>query len=222
MKKIWITIGCIIAAGLIAAGGLLVYVTGQAREKDAYNEAPDLSQKVVGSKGGFGDFADYPSLDTEDDLVRVAEVIIVGEVIGDGEASKFNMYGDETFAKQMLEMGRDPYMNCTLTRIRVEETIYGDLAAGSEFDLFQLGIPDSDAGQTKVQKGERLVMLLRGDMDKDGTYYSANVEHTMFYLDDNDTVTSMSDELVCARYDGTSKAFLIRDLLDAMERKSGN
>lgn len=213
MKKLFTSIGCVIAATILATGCSLSTIG------NTYNENPDLSRKVVGSKSAFA-LSEMEPIKTIDDLVDDPEIeIVVGEVISDGEKQQFNMYGDEEAAQQELEMGRNPYMPCTITKVRVEESIYGDFSENSEFELFQLGVPDDDGGQTKVKNGERLVMLLRPS-GIEGRYYSCNVEHTMFYLDENDMITSMSDELICARYDGTSKNFLVKDLLDALDNKA--
>ena len=54
-------------------------------------------------------------------------------------------------------------------------------------------------------------MILRKS-DIENMYYANDVENSMFYLNKNDVITSMSDELVCARYDGLSQNLLINDL----------
>ena len=213
MKKIWISGGCILAVALIATVGLLNV------NKSVYNENPDLSQKIVASKSFF---PDQVQVETVDDLLKSTELIIIGEVISDGEEEAFNIYGSgeaaEELANAALKNGNNPYMPSTISKVRVLETIYGDMPENSEIEFFELGSPNILDFQTKVQKGEKLIMLLRPS-DTEGMYYASNVEHSMFYLDGEDEITSMSDELICARYDGLSKEILIQDLQEGMEDK---
>ncbi len=210
-KKLLAAAGCIVLMAGVITGSLLFLN----RDTSRYNENPDLSQKIVGSKV-FNNSGDSLPNETIEDIFDFTEYIIVGEVVSDGVADQFNMFGDNEVSKADLEAGIDPYIPCTITKIRVEESILGDIPEGSEISFFQLGVPESDGGQTKVKKGERLVMGLQGPNEA-GQYLSGDVENTIFYLDENNKVTSMSDELLCARYDGTSKDFLVKDLLVAME-----
>ena len=75
-----------------------------------------------------------------------------------------------------------------------------------------MGKPDVPDLQTKVKKSQKLVMILRNS-DKEGVYYANKAERSIFYVDENDNLTSMSDEIICARYDGISIRVLENDLM---------
>ena len=215
MKKIWITMGCVLTVIVFITSGLLLCLTGCAAEKSTESETskPHQEPSVTNS------FADRILPDSADDLLEFTEWIIVGEFVGETEERKFNMYGigeaAEELAAAALANGNDPYMTARVSKIRVEETICGNLLEDSKIELFEIGIP----GMTNVQKGQQLILLLRHS-DTEGTYYAANGEESIFYLNEDDTITPMSDEPNYCQYAGVSKDALITALQNGMITKS--
>ena len=178
--------------------------------KNIYNNNPDLASKVVGSKSYAADKLPVNSID---DLLKDANLIIVGEVISYGQRETFNIYGSREDAAALIKSGINPYIPSTLIKVKVIKVIEGKIDT-DEITLFELGHPDKDDWQTKVKLGETLVMILKKFEGKD-TYCATNAEDSMFYLDENDKLLSMSDEKICARYDGIKLSVLTNDIKNA-------
>jgi hypothetical protein len=191
--------------------------------REEYDLNPDLSQKVIGSSNR-SEMADrIPWEDTEEQLVRYTEVAVVGEVIADDTESTFNMYGtgpeaEEAARQTREEWGVNAYGPCTIATVRVEQVLWGDIGDETEIRLFQLGSPHVSDTQTKVEKGERVLLLLL--LREDGLYKAPYLEDSVFYLDGDDKITSMGDKKICARYDGRSLDLLARDVTRALNART--
>ncbi len=181
---------------------VIMAVTGCQRDSGEvkYNDDPDLSGKIVASGKS--------SPESLEQMLDRVDVIVTVSISDDGK---------------IADVDEDPYkLTCfltppTLTEAEIEESIYGDLNKGDKISLIQCGLPGENDYQTKVKKGERLVLLL--ERRENGVYVSPFYEHGMFYLDEKDKITSMSDAPICARYDGLHKNVLKNDLLEAMPEK---
>ena len=198
---------CSISLALIISCTVIVYLK---KPKSIYNQNPDLSTKIIGSNNYV---QDRIPADTVDDLVEGSDLIIIGEVLDTGVEGTFNIFGDDKKAQAFKEKyGTDPYWPTTTVRIKVHKTIAGKIGDVNEIQYLQLGKPDVPDLQTKVKKSQKLVMILRNS-DKEGVYYANKAERSIFYVDENDNLTSMSDEIICARYDGISIRVLENDLM---------
>lgn len=227
MKKSFITILIII----IIICSLIIIIACSKNDKEQagytekpeqveYNENPDLSSKVVGS-ALTSPSAVRELLTTVDDLIKNADLIIIGKVLDNGVPGEYNTFGslDKDTEDLFKERGVSTKSSCTYTQIKVMEVIGGRKPETDEIVLFQLGKPGVDDIQAKVKKDEVLLMILRESTETKNLYYAHNLEDSLFYIDDNDKVLSMSHTLICARYDGLAKDILIRDLKQSSEFK---
>ena len=90
--------------------------------------------------------------------------------------------------------------------IRVEKVLAGD--APDEFLLWQTTVGKDR--ESIVRTGERMLLILQ----KQQEHYKTSSDG-VFYLDENDRLTSMSPFMICARYDGLSLDSFARDLRES-------
>jgi hypothetical protein len=171
-----------------------------------YNLNPDVSNKRVASS-----YAPMSRLVPEslDGVTLWATCIIVGEVIDDGTADIVTI---ENVGFSIA---------ITIAKIRVIETIVGETPSSDIIYYQQLGIADIESGMdtfiTKVRKGDTCVFLIRYH-EKTGRYTANDFEECVFYVDKKGNITSMSDQLFCAKYDGVSLAIFIEDAKESFYR----
>jgi len=173
-----------------------------------YNNNFDISTKIVGSKSFFVDSIIPENMDQ---VVAHATDIIIGTVTDDGSAGTYSYSGIKEIDEKFAEITGSSKLICTLSNIEVEQVVMGDIQNGSTIVYFQIGTPGDNQGQTKVKKGDHILIMLRSS-DSEGVYFAGNGEESVFYLDKNNRLTSQSDFAICARYDGISLDILIEDI----------
>ena len=206
MKKIFAFIMICMTMFLSACGSKI--------EKTQYNESPDIKSKVVGSRDLK---IDRENPNTLDELVEKTDVSIICEVIGSGTEVEHEFIAGKSTdkVKQGIE-NRLPKVICTVAKVKVIEVVAGTLNVGDELDIIQLGEPWSNHGQTKLVYGEKVLCLLT--QTRTGYYCGTDLENSFFYIN-NEKITSMSDVIVCARYDDLPLNTLIRDLMQTQRFK---
>jgi hypothetical protein len=173
-----------------------------------YNANPDLSKKVVGSKSEMLDPVIPQSFE---DVVAYASDVIIGTVIDNGALGAFSISGIKEIDQAYADATGLSSIACTLTSIKVEKVIMGDIDADSTITYFQVGKPGSDDCQTKVKMGEYILIMLRPS-DTKNVYFAGNGEESVFYINESNKLTSQADLLLCARYDGTPLDTILEDI----------
>ena len=111
------------------------------RSTTKYNENPDLSKKVVGSKNLTSAVVD--PIKTMEELVGYSEYIIIGNVLRDIKEEEVNPYGSdergEEMKKQAEEIGQYVPLTVTVSKIKILEVLQGNLEAGMEIKLVEPG-----------------------------------------------------------------------------------
>lgn len=179
-----------------------------------YNNNPDVSKKVVGSKDSLiTSFAFRIQPKSLDDVTRFADLIIIGEVISNPVDHLIDFVSEDI----KESAAKNSKVNVAYSQVKVEKNLYG--STNSEvITLAQLGKANSDSDETKVKNGDRMVMLLRKDPDHDNVYYSADMENGLFIVDENKKTLSLSDNKIISRYDGIDVNILIDDLGKAKKK----
>ena len=167
-----------------------------------YNSNPDISGKVIGSNAGLMSRVRPQILD---DVFAEATCVIIGEVIE-----------DDLVVETSLSIG-SVYHN--IARVRVIETISGEPPTGEIIYYRQLGTPGSDTLQTKVKSGQTYVFIVKYFEEID-QYMATAFEESIFYIDSDNKLTSMSNQLFCARYDGIDIGVFREDAVIIHERIS--
>lgn len=201
IKNPFVIIPCVIVLLLCS---LFVFL----RPQSEYNTNPNLSSKIVGSHNLQMDHKVRTSMN---DYYESADLVIIGTVLDNGVDYKFNNSANDEMAKAMLAKGEDPYMDCTLSQVKIDQIIAGKKPDTDTIKLFQLGKPQVPDMQTKVKKSDKLYMIL-SQFETPGEYKAVLLESSLFYLDKNNKLTSMSDDQLCARYDGLPLQKLIDDM----------
>lgn len=206
MKKVLFVGIPFIVIALVAAITMLYFNAN----KVAYNEHPDLSIKTVGSIK-TSPLIDRIPIETIDQLTKGVQLIVIGTVLDDGTESSFNMFGNDEAAKAAKSKGINSGAACTLSKIKIEEVIVGEKPQSDTITLFQHGKPGVTDAQAKVKKSEKVLLMLTKFEEPD-TYLATSLEDSEFYVDEKNTLRSMSDIKVCARYDGLAVDVLVNDL----------
>jgi hypothetical protein len=177
-----------------------------------YNLNPDTN-KVIGSQH-LRDFSYTLPINSIDDPVGYADLIIIGEVVSDGVVTKEEFPKVEGDDKGETVLSNLPPVTVTKTPIKIDKIIYGK--ADSEIiTLIQLG--DQNWGVTKVKKNSKMLLILHKGNNQ---YGSVCWEDSMFKIDDNGKVMSLSNEISIAKYDGTNIALLEKDIIKGLKNKN--
>ena len=187
---------------------VLFSLFGCAKES-RYNEAPDLSKKVVGSDNLM---TTKVPLNSVSDMAKLSDVIVTGTVVSDSEVIQFNSSGNEEYAAAAAQKGINVYLPATIATVKITKIIDGS-PADETIQVFQLGEPHKADMQTKLENGDSVLLIL-SEFDN-GYYQAVDLENSIFYVDDNNRLTSMGNEMMCARYDNRPVSLLLEDLAAA-------
>lgn len=211
MKKLAIVICLAIVIGLSVVS--IFYLSNSSK----YNQNPDISGKIVGSKDLLMDTMPMTSVD---DLTKYADLIVIGKVISPAVDTEIEFPFPNEDLKQSAMKGysKVPTVALACSRIQIEETLYGE-SKSDIITLAQLGKANNNRGETKVKNGDRMLFILQKHHDKTDVYSSALAEDGLFIIDNNDKVTSLSDNMFTSRYDGISKDILKADIKKGKKKK---
>ncbi|MCL1807374.1 MAG: hypothetical protein FWG31_06700 [Oscillospiraceae bacterium] len=174
-------------------------------DESRYNMNPDVSGKVVGSRNGLMTRITPVILD---DVLAEATCVVIGNVIDGGLAISTNIG---------MGSGYEGTIYHTITKVQVLETIVGKPPESKIINYRQLGIPDDDMWQTKVEKEKTYVFILKYFKELD-QYMATAFEESLFMVDKNNKLTSVSDRLFCAKYDGIDLGVFTEDAIISKER----
>jgi len=177
-----------------------------------YNANPDVSNKMVCSKPLANAFYETP-LESIDDLLRFADLVAVGEVVSDGTVTTAEWGKVHNDPEGKTEMSSFPPVTVTHTKVKISKVLYGETKSDT-ITVLQAG--EGELGETKIKKGQKLVMLLRDGAEGDNIYSSVSWEKGFFEIGQDNRLVSFSDDLVVAKYDKTSLDLLTRDIARGM------
>jgi len=170
-----------------------------------YNPNPDLSKKIVGSNNSFMSRM-MPQILY--DVYASSTCVIIGSVLDDSTVVPTELESVSGFSSKIYH---------TIASIRVLETVSGTAPSSDIIRYRQIGSDDYIL-QTKVKKGETCVFILKYFQDID-QYMATAFEESIFYLDGNNRLTSMSDQLFAAKYDGIDLRILLEDIQEMQDRQ---
>lgn len=172
--------------------------------------------KVVGTDNlGFSKAeASVPQLAKDWDLIVVGK--ITSDVIGKKsydiipESSEL----DNKF-KSLYPNAEKPKDTALYYNVAVDKVLAGSIDK-SKIVFSQL------AAQTKLKKGQKVIMMLIKDTsaDNDDTYCSVALEDGIFLLNDDDSLTSLSNNKYTSAYDGYKADRIIKDISKALKDNS--
>lgn len=148
--------------------------------------------------------ADWPYYASAEEIVEAADVIVTGEVLSAGEARNLSVFGSD---KAPL-----PY---TVSRVKVNEVIKGNISAGEIIEIKQLGDSKNNPEETLKEmdgyykKGTEQLLFLceyadspyspvcpaQGSVEiRDGKLYS-NSRYSLFGFNAHESLDSVIEEL---------------------------
>lgn len=205
-RKKAVLFSCVISICLIAAVIIMLFPFLE-RDKPRYNLSPDVSKKTVGSR-------DSPITRmmprTFDDVFAEATCVIIGKVIEDGVRKE----GDRSWSVKRTDLTLMAY---TTAIVEVIEVIAGEPPSAGIILYRQFGFAGNDWMQTKVKKGETYAFILMC-LRNANQYMATAFEESVFHIDEKNRLTSLSDQLFCARYDGIDLGVFIEDVKEMQER----
>jgi len=213
MKKKMILV-CICSVGILCTvlAAVLIstnYVSNDNKGAESlYNPDPDVSGKVVGSRSGSASRAMPRCLD---DVIFEATCVVIGKVVDDGTT---------TVTEIDAGFGITNTLHHTIAVIEVSETLVGECPAGDLIRYRQIGSAGDDRMQTKVEEGKTYIFILKY-FDEIDQYMATAFEESVFYINEESKLLSMSDLIFCAKYDNINIAVLIKDLESTYNRVTG-
>jgi len=207
-KKIWIS-----AAAAALAVSIGVGVWSYSAAHPPYNMHPDVSQRdaLLGDRGGGAptNFSRMSLVDT-DGLTLFADLVVVGTVMDNGSPIVYDVSIDMPVLDEKLRKNSGaglPLEYDTVTRVKIDQLIAGEAPSSKFFNFVSLG----PAEQSPIRKGEKWLFILARE-ERDGTYCSVDFENGLFYVNKDGTLTAMSGNMICARYDGLPVSSLTDDI----------
>ena len=182
----------LISLYLVFITGTIFITAAQAPvEIPRYNASPDISSKVIASNNSIICRMIPQVLE---DVIYNSSCVILGEVVEEDS--------DIFYAKYH-----------TIAKIKVLKTIAGVKPTEKYIYYRQMGgyDPNNVYMQTKVSKGDVCVFILQYN-DFSSQYIATAFEESVFYVGEDKRLTSMSDQLICAKYDGIKIDVLEEDV----------
>jgi len=197
---------CIIGACLITTVAPSVSCRGSdvaqidnSVSESRYNLDPNVSGKRVASNYAMWDRV-VPA--TLAGAMGASTCVIIGEV-GDSIVTSTELTSASGFTNTMQH---------TIASVKVLETITGKPPSSDVINYRQVGEGDY-SWQTKVKKGEICVFILVY-LEEIDQYMATAQEESIWYVDGKNKLTSMSDQIFAAKYDGIDLSVLIEDILE--------
>ena len=169
-----------------------------------YNLQPDTSGKIIASINAPPDRVIPQVLG---DVLYESTCVIIGEVI-DYEVVSWERASVAGFKSTMYY---------TIASIKVIETITGESPFGGTILYRQVGSPEAP-WHTQVKVGETCVFMLRY-LESVDQYGPTLFEESVWYINGKNKLTSMSDRLFCAKYDGVDLGILIEDIHELQAKR---
>jgi len=164
-------------------------------------------EKVVGSRE-VRMWESYASAKSFEEIVAISHRLSGKIVIGKVESAKTRVFTQE------WEGLPSTHENVTDYTIAVRETLFG--GDTKSLTLAIGGLPDSNAGLTKPNIGDTLLLLLwQGECGTHGLVYW---EEAMFRIENDGTLYSFSDNPLTARFDGLPLETLTSEINVALSR----
>lgn len=202
---------------IIPAIILLFSVTTYFNGNHKYNENPDLSKKIVGSKSLIMERLPITNMDQ---ITQGADLIVIGKVITSPENTQIEFpFGNEDMKKHAMEKsnGKIPKVNLACSKIKIQEILYGN-SSSDVITLAQVGNSESDIGETKVKKEDKMLFILQRHPDEPNKYSSVEAEEALFKIDNNNKTLSLSDNKFTSRYDDIDCEILKNDIKSAKKK----
>lgn len=165
-----------------------------------FNKQDKVINKEVGSDSLMATRLEVNSLK---ELIDKADLIIVGDVLTDGLTKNVTI-GDDGNDKGGVTF------DITENQVAINNVLYGSTDA-KEITFQQLGKAGNNMFQTKVQKGNKVLLILIKDDSSENTYASVDFENGCFVISNN-KVLSLSNVEAVAKYDNLNLNNLTQDI----------
>ncbi len=174
--------------------------------------------KVVGSKSVDG-FLSKISAESINDLIDNADLIVIGKVITDGITAKkkLDFPNNQLKEKALGDVNSEIEFSVSRSEFEISEVLFGE-SKTNIITISQLGEAGNDNGETKIKKGNDMLLILKRHKDNKNMYSSISFEEGLF-LTNNDKVVSLSDNISLSKYDGKNLYNLKKDIIKGIELK---
>lgn len=182
-----------------------------------YNNNPDTESKIIGSESLL---MSRPIKTNMDDLTKYADLIIVGEVVTDALDTEVDIDfpNEELKQKAMEGSSVPPKVALACSQIKIIETLYGE-SQRDTIILAQVGRAGNDNGETKVKKGDKMLLVLQRHTDDPNKYSSVAFEDGLFKISEDNKVLSLSNNKFLSRYDDRSLDLLVKDMNKGVKKQ---
>ena len=212
--------------GVILVTVCLGLLNGCSKTEDSKNNSNQqntisyTNNKPVG-KNTFRDHAFVVQVRSYKDLLESADLIVEGEVISEGEHA-YDGWPKVEGTPDDHELNRKDKVDVTLTKFKVTKVLYGKLDSDI-ITVYQYGPANTDIGELKVEKGQKLVCFLRLAEFTDGRefknlYASVGWEDGFYDITDENSMRAFSNVNVLCKYDGKPSSEFIKEIESVIKK----
>lgn len=177
----------------------------------------DSGEKIIGSD--MIDFATKKEYSSIEKVIHDSGLIIEGEVISESKTVVHEIISGTPLDEKILSIsGVRPTFETANTTVLVNEVIYGNYS-NETLVYVQLGNAESHKFQTKVKKGDKVLLMLGEDPDEKGEFSSVSFEKGVFIIDKSNKVISQSNHPEFSQYDRMNVIDFKNIILDKFGKK---
>ncbi|MGB8455404.1 MAG: hypothetical protein WCD89_24120 [Anaerocolumna sp.] len=170
------------------------------------------SEKYVGSEHYYFMKADIADIN---EILKDADLIVIGQAIDTGETvTSSGAYASDALKEKYREkFNKELTSSFTNTTFNVEKVMYGDKSiAESNIVIRQYGEAGSDIGETKLEKNQKMLLILKETPD--GRYKISGLEAGAYDVAENDKIISHSNDTATKPYENKSINKLLKDIAE--------
>ena len=204
---------------VVCFGGFLAYNKYETQQQYNYNIS--TNDKPVG-QNDLRERMTFMPVASFDDLLQYTDIVVEGEVTSEGILA-YDGYPKVQGAPDDHELNRkEKDVAVTLTQFKVTKVLFGELDTDI-ITIYQYGPPNTDIGELKITKDQKLICFLRKAGDEEGpfkdAYPSAGWELGFYDISNENSTKAFSNVNGLCRYDNRPASALSKAIEDAIKRR---
>ena len=188
--------------------------------KEQYNFNISTNNKPIGKNDIKLNSNGLP-ISSFDELFQYVDVVVEGEVISEGTLA-YDCWPLVVGTTREHELNIQEKVEVTLTQFKVTRVLYGDVDSDT-ITILQLGPVNTDIGELKIEKGQKLVCFLKKTSTLDekpfeNLYGSVSWENGFYDISNENSTRAFSNVNGLCKYDGKPSSEFIKEIESVIKK----